>query len=187
MSAVRVVPTFEPFKYGHPGFRFGFESTSAQQFALESREEAFRHGVVVGISDRSHRGHDVRFLTALAEGVARILGEFNRSSQRLMNGGCDEREDSTIGSGTTCEDEVARTASCFAPIGTTTVLAGNRGGLLERGCGSSSRNIGAGRYKMVSGVWRNAPIAFGCVGAAADWKVPFADGARADRIVASAR
>jgi hypothetical protein len=156
-------------------------------FVLHAAPEPLDEDVVDPATLAVHADRNTGRLQGRRPLLAGELGGFNRSSQRLMNGGCDERENSTIGSDTTCEDEVARTASCFAPIGTTTVLAGNRRGLLKRGCGSSSRNITAGRYEMVSGVWRNAPIAFGCVGAAADWTVSFSDGARADRIVASAR
>lgn len=92
-----------------------------------------------------------------------------------------------VGPGATCKIAVTRTASRIAPIGTAAVLACDRRGILERGGSPKSWGIAAGRDEMVSGVWRNAPIAFGTVGTAAERTVFVADGARADCVVASSR
>jgi hypothetical protein len=82
---MRVVPTFDPLKNGHLRFGLTSEATTVQQLALERCKKTLRHRVVVGITDRSHRGHDTGFATALAEGVARVLGEFNRSLQHFYS------------------------------------------------------------------------------------------------------
>ena len=70
---MRVVPTFDPFKHRHLRLRLALEPTTAEQLALERREEALRHRVVVRIADRSHRGHYTGFPAALAERVAGVL------------------------------------------------------------------------------------------------------------------
>src|SRR5450631_1237385 len=73
MAPMRVIPTFDPLKNSHLRFGLAFESTAVQYLPLERSEKALRHRVVVGIADRSHRGHDTGLAAALAEGVARVL------------------------------------------------------------------------------------------------------------------
>src|SRR6266404_596051 len=73
MTPMRVVPTFNPLKNSHLRFGLAFESTAVQHLALERSEKALCHRVVVGIADRSHRGHDAGLPAALAEGVAGVL------------------------------------------------------------------------------------------------------------------
>lgn len=104
-------------------------------------------------------------------------GEFNRSSQHLTLGGCDGYKE---GSDRPCEDEVARAPSRCASGGTATVLGGHRQRTLERGIGPGCWRIAGGRYEMVSGVWRNAPIASFAVIATGDRTVLVFDRARAD-------
>src|ERR1700687_4205360 len=65
MAAMRIVPTLQPIKDRHLRFRLGFAASVVQYFALQGREETLRHGVVVRITDRAHRGHDTGFATAL--------------------------------------------------------------------------------------------------------------------------
>jgi hypothetical protein len=43
--------------------------------------------------------------------------------------------------------------------------------MLKRGGGAEGRSVAASWDKMVSGVWRYAPIAVGSVGYAADGKI----------------
>ena len=84
---MRVVPTLDPFEDRHASLGLTLEASAAEQFALERGKEALRHGIVIGITDRTHRGHDARFATALAEGITGVLGDFQRSSQHLTKGG----------------------------------------------------------------------------------------------------
>lgn len=64
---MQVVPAFDPLEYGDAGFGLRLEPTPIEQLLLEGREEAFSHGVVVGITDRAQRRHDPHLLAALAE------------------------------------------------------------------------------------------------------------------------
>src|ERR1700691_4596826 len=81
VPAMRVLPTFNPFEYGHLSFRLTFEPTPVQQLTLERGKEALRHRVVVCIAHRTHRGHDARLAAALAERVACVLA----AAIRMMN------------------------------------------------------------------------------------------------------
>jgi len=83
-------------------------------------------------------------------------GEFNRSSQHLLIGGCDGYKE---GSNWSCQDEVARATFRPTSIGAAAVLAGDRRWALERRSGSNGRSVAGGWNEMVSGVWRYATIA----------------------------
>ena len=76
-----VVPALDPFEDSHFGFRLRPEAATAQQLSFERGEVALRHGVIVCVTDRTHRGHDTSFLTALAKGITRILA----ATVRVMN------------------------------------------------------------------------------------------------------
>src|SRR3984957_15667537 len=73
MTPMRVVPTFDPLKNSHLRFGLAFESTAVQHLALEGSEKALCHRVVVGVADRSHRGHDTGLAAALAESITCVL------------------------------------------------------------------------------------------------------------------
>jgi hypothetical protein len=87
---MRVVPTFDPGKHSHLRFRLRLEATTAEQLTLKRGEEALRHRVVVGITDRAHRRHDVRLLAALAERVARVLTAAIRVMDHVLRTTLDE-------------------------------------------------------------------------------------------------
>ena len=70
---MRVVPTFDPLEHRHSGFCLALESASAQQLSLERGKETLSHGIVVRITDRSHRGHDAGFSASLTERIAGVL------------------------------------------------------------------------------------------------------------------
>src|ERR1700739_4909650 len=66
MTASRIV---EALDEGEPcASRLGLrlEPAAIEQFAFEGREEAFAHGVVIGIADRTHRGSHTCLTTAVA-------------------------------------------------------------------------------------------------------------------------
>ena len=96
------------------------------------------------------------------------MGEFNRSSQHFLTGGCDGCKEAKIRSCWACKDEVTRAAACHASIRAPAVLAGDRPRVVERRGSPKSWGVAGGWTKMVSGVWRNAPITSFAVGANAD-------------------
>jgi hypothetical protein len=56
MTPMQVIPTLDPLEDRDPGFGLRLELTPVEQLPLEGREEAFGHGVVVGITDRAIDG-----------------------------------------------------------------------------------------------------------------------------------
>ena len=81
MAATRVVPSFDIREDGYSRLCFRREAASVDELALEAGKEAFRHRVVVGIAHAAHRRPHAQFLATPAELDARVLPEFNRSSQ----------------------------------------------------------------------------------------------------------
>ena len=73
MPTVRVVPPLDEFEHRPTGLVLRAEVMAIQQLALQCREEALAQGIVVAVSDRSHRRPDTGFLAALAEGDRRVL------------------------------------------------------------------------------------------------------------------
>ena len=53
--------------YAHARLGLRLELPAIEQLAFEGGEEALRHGVVIGVSDRSHRGADASLPTSFAE------------------------------------------------------------------------------------------------------------------------
>ena len=74
MAAVRVVPSLDPFEHRHTGFGLGLESAPVQQFTFHGGEEAFGHGIVVGVAYRTHRWHDAHLPVAFTECMAGVPG-----------------------------------------------------------------------------------------------------------------
>src|ERR1017187_6035108 len=74
MTTMRVVPTFQPSKYGHARIDLAVKALPVDDLTLQRGEKRFRHRVIVGVSDPAHRGSDARLRAALAEGVAGVLG-----------------------------------------------------------------------------------------------------------------
>jgi hypothetical protein len=64
---------------------WGLEATPIKQLAFERGEEARRHRVIVGVSDRTHRGAHARLPTSFAEFDRGVLGGFNRSAQHWFH------------------------------------------------------------------------------------------------------
>ena len=70
---MRVVPPFKEVEDGETGLDLGREPATVEEFALEGREEALTHRVIVGITDRAHRRPHAGRLAAEAEGEGRVL------------------------------------------------------------------------------------------------------------------
>src|SRR6266850_7601561 len=78
MSATRIVEALDEFEDGNARLGLGLEAATIEQLALERCEEALRHGVIVGVSDRPHRGANACLATSFAE--------FDRSVLRALIG-----------------------------------------------------------------------------------------------------
>jgi hypothetical protein len=72
---MRVIPALDPLEHHKLCFRLRFESPSVENFPLKRCEKAFRHRIVivVRITHRAQRWHDVLLPTPFAERVARVL------------------------------------------------------------------------------------------------------------------
>lgn len=81
VPAQRVIEALDVAEAGHSRLGLRTEAAAGEQLALEGREEALGHGVVVGVADRAHRGSHARLLAAAAEGQRRVL----RSLVRVMD------------------------------------------------------------------------------------------------------
>jgi len=68
-----VVETLDEFEDGHPSLGLSAELIAIEQFALEGGEEAFGHGVVEAVADRSHRRAHAGLPAALAERNRSVL------------------------------------------------------------------------------------------------------------------
>src|SRR2546425_253628 len=78
MSTPWVVPAFDEVEDGEARVGLRAEAFAIEQLALERREEALAHGVVVGIAYTAHRRPDASLATAAAEGERRVLAALIR-------------------------------------------------------------------------------------------------------------
>src|SRR5437879_13434315 len=78
MSTPRIVPAFDEAEDGEARVGLRAEAVAMEQLALERREEALAHGVVVGIAHTTHRRPDAGLATAPAEGERRVLAALIR-------------------------------------------------------------------------------------------------------------
>src|SRR5215831_7195684 len=107
MAPSGVVPAFDVVKHSPAGLDRRAEPLAIEQLTLECREETLAQGIVIGIADGAHRRPDAETQTALAVGEGCVLGEFNRSSQHLPRGGCDDDTEAAFGAGRTSETILA--------------------------------------------------------------------------------
>ena len=73
MPSAGIVPGFDEVEHGHARLGLIPESFPLDEFSLERREKALTHRVVVGITDRAHRGLDTRFFASESKGDRRVL------------------------------------------------------------------------------------------------------------------
>lgn len=78
MAPPRVVPPFDEVEDGDPRLRVAPEAMAIEQLALERREEALAHGVVVGVPHAAHRRADAGLAAASAEFDRRVLAALVR-------------------------------------------------------------------------------------------------------------
>src|SRR5437660_897176 len=78
MAAAWVVPAFDEVEEGEARVGLGAEAFAIEQLALERREEALTHGVVVGVAHTTHRRPDAGLTAAPAESERRVLAALIR-------------------------------------------------------------------------------------------------------------
>ena len=145
---------------------------AVDQFALERSEETLAHGVIEGVACSPGGGADACGGAAVPERPGRVLGGLNRSSQRFGDGGCDGEAEAWCGQDIEGADAIAEMATGGEAGGQAAVLAGNRGGTLERGRGAGRRCLPAGGIAVVPGGRRHATITSCAIGAAAVGAAP---------------
>src|ERR1700747_1510251 len=74
MAASGIVPALDVAEDRHPGLGLRWEPVARQQLTFQGCEEALAHGVVVGVTDRSHGWAHAGFPAAAAERQRCILG-----------------------------------------------------------------------------------------------------------------
>src|ERR1700729_2695272 len=73
MATGGIVPPLDVAEDRHPGLGLRCEPAACQQLAFQCGEEALAHGVVVGVTDRSHGWTHAGFPAAAAERQRCIL------------------------------------------------------------------------------------------------------------------
>src|SRR6202022_2278819 len=73
MATGGIVPPLDVTEDRHPGLGLRYEPAACQQLAFQGCEEALAHGVVVGVTDRSHGWAYAGFPAAAAERQRCIL------------------------------------------------------------------------------------------------------------------
>jgi len=126
-----IVEAFDPVNDVESSLGTGFVSQLIKALDLHRLEEAFHRRIIPTICSATHRLQHPEIGDQPAVTIARVLGEFNRSSQHFLMGGDDGHEAAAIAPDRTCEDEVTRAATCFASIGATAIVEGDRRWLLE--------------------------------------------------------
>src|ERR1700741_5148923 len=74
MAASGIVPALDVAEDRHPGLALRCEPATCQQLTFQCGEEALAHGVVVGVTDRSHGWAHAGVPAAAAERQRCILG-----------------------------------------------------------------------------------------------------------------
>lgn len=149
------------------------------QFASHMRTDLVLDALRMALT-RRRAGADVDLIHHSDAGSQ---GGFNRLSQRLMERGCDGREETGGGSGWAAGDAFARATAGGQVGASSAVLGGDRAWAVKRGCCSPGGRVGRGRCPVVSGGWRDADGHARC----AVGTVSVVRGARGDRDLARLR
>ena len=83
----RVVEPADVLNDGELELRSCAPHTVCDELSLEAVEEALGHRIVVGVTDRAHRGENAIVCERLGVIDARVLGRFNWWTQRFAVGG----------------------------------------------------------------------------------------------------
>ena len=73
VTSAWVVEALDEVEDGHLRLGLGLEAVPVEELTLEGREEALAQGVVVGVTDRAHRGSHTDFLASEPERDRRVL------------------------------------------------------------------------------------------------------------------
>src|SRR6516165_5928995 len=73
MTTARVVEALDEFEHRDPCLGLRLEPAPVEKLAFQRGEEALAHGIVVGVSDRTHRGAHAGLAAAMAELNGRVL------------------------------------------------------------------------------------------------------------------
>ena len=91
-----IVEAFDPVNDVEPRLGPGLVSELIDTFHFQRLEEAFHRRIVPTIGFAAHRLQHPEIGNQLAVAIARVLGEFNPSSQHLLTGGCDEYKEAAV-------------------------------------------------------------------------------------------
>ena len=75
MATGGILPSLHVAEDRHPGLDLRCEPAACQQLAFQGSEEAFAHGVVVGVTDRSHGWAHTGFPAAAAERLVAVVDD----------------------------------------------------------------------------------------------------------------
>jgi hypothetical protein len=98
MQPIRIVETLDPIDEIKSRLRTGRIPHSIDPLHLQRLEETLHRRIVPTISRATHRWHHAVTIDQAPMLVARVLGEFNPSSQHISKGGCDGRKKTAGGS-----------------------------------------------------------------------------------------
>src|SRR6516162_11139596 len=73
MTTARVIEALDEFEHRDPRLGLRLEPAPVEKLAFQRGEEALAHGIVVGVSDRTHRGAHAGLAAAMAELNGRVL------------------------------------------------------------------------------------------------------------------
>ena len=74
MQTYWIVEAFDVAEAGDLRFSLGHEFPAREELALERREEALAHGIVVGVTDRPYGGPNADLAAPTAQRKRRVLG-----------------------------------------------------------------------------------------------------------------
>jgi hypothetical protein len=83
VTAAKIVKALDEREHRHPRLGLRLEPVPVEKLAFERGEEALAHRIVVGVSDRAHRGAYAGFPAAVSERDRGVLGGFKWSSQHV--------------------------------------------------------------------------------------------------------
>jgi hypothetical protein len=139
-----IVEALDPVNDVETRLGTGFVSELIDAFDLQCLEEALRGRVVPAIPIATHRLQHPEIGYQLAVTSARVLGEYNPSSQHFLIGDVDGYREARSRSSRTCKDAVTRATAGVASIGAAPVLAGDRRRILERRSSANGWSVAGG-------------------------------------------
>jgi hypothetical protein len=82
---VRVVPAFDETEYGVACFDLSLKASPVRQLALEHREEALGHRILVRVTNLAHRSTHSHFSVSFPEGKRSVRFSITSVCQRLKS------------------------------------------------------------------------------------------------------